>query len=364
MTGTTSSGVAPVTTTFAATKRTIGFGARQGGDTLHGGEHNDQIWGGVGPDTIDGFVGDDDLRGGDGRDIIDGSFGDDRIWGGEHGDTIQGGSGSDYIKGEKGPDTIYAVSQNGFNDFGEPNVIEGNKGHDRLYGGKGNDAIKGNEGNDRIWGRDGNDLLEGNLGNDTIFASTSHSFTQNNHLHDAEDIDAVSGGSGRDSCSGMIVPNLDRQSDGTFDFEPACETVTGWTPPLDTTAGESRFNSYVFQCENALNQNDYSLYCLYAAMVYFDVASFASIRAHFQYTCSALNPVDFDRSVCLASGGTYDAGTAKIVFAALTLPISATAVSVIGITANLAWRLRTLSGLIGPETQPTTVFDNWIASHS
>ena len=63
-----------------------------GGDTLIGGEGNDEIHGGGGDDHIDG---------GAGNDLIHGGKGHDRILGGSGNDTIHGGEGMDIIFGDR-----------------------------------------------------------------------------------------------------------------------------------------------------------------------------------------------------------------------------------------------------------------------
>jgi len=57
------------------------------------------------------------------------------------------------------------------------NIINGEAGHDQLYGGEGNDILNGGddsdflfgeEGNDRLFGDAGNDILTGGLGRDRL----------------------------------------------------------------------------------------------------------------------------------------------------------------------------------------------------
>jgi Ca2+-binding RTX toxin-like protein len=58
------------------------------------------------------------------------------------GDTIYGGNGNDDIRGNGGDDFLYG-------DLGNDSVI-GGTGNDEIYGGLGNDYLRGGDGNDRL----------------------------------------------------------------------------------------------------------------------------------------------------------------------------------------------------------------------
>ncbi|MEY8827525.1 choice-of-anchor I family protein [Sedimentitalea sp. XS_ASV28] len=94
------------------------------GDTLTGGNGNDQIIGLSGADVLSGMGGNDLILGGRGRDAIEGGDGNDLILAGMHRDDIKGGDGNDVIKGGNGNDTI-----------------EGGSGNDLLIGGNGSDTF-------------------------------------------------------------------------------------------------------------------------------------------------------------------------------------------------------------------------------
>ncbi|WP_339083096.1 calcium-binding protein [Pseudomonas sp. TMP9] len=72
-------------------------------------------------------------------------------------------------------------------------VLEGNKGNDRLYGGAGNDVLKGEDGNDYLEGGSGNDQLYGGKGNDTLVG-----VAENDHLYGGEGDDLLKGGAGNE----------------------------------------------------------------------------------------------------------------------------------------------------------------------
>jgi hypothetical protein len=235
--------------------------------------------------------------------------------------------------------------------------LEGGKNDDELVGGYGNDVLLGNEGIDVLRGDTGNDLMLGGYGDDTIIASTART-NFSDPWGDAQNIDRVAGGPGTDTCSGMLIPNLDTQQNGTYSFEKACESQPSRPVALATERGEDIFGSYVYQCESSENEDRDTIYCLTATMVYNNVASPEAIEAFDFYTCSGLNP-DYTASACAVANGIYDAGTARAIFIALTLPVSAPTLS-----ARLAWGLISLSRLIGPESPPPTIVDTWIAHHT
>jgi Ca2+-binding RTX toxin-like protein len=110
--------------------------------------------------TISGTPGDDRLRGTARTDVIDARGGDDRIsglggfdliCGGGGSDTIRGGNRSDALLGGPGDDLLREGKGTGDGSdiavFG-PNLafylfVSGNGGDDRLFGGRGSDALGG-----------------------------------------------------------------------------------------------------------------------------------------------------------------------------------------------------------------------------
>lgn len=119
-----------------------------GNDNLHGGASVDELYGGAGSDTISS--GTDFLR-----DVIDGQEGHDYLYGG-WGDDVYGGSGNDYILGE-GAKHIWGGS--GHDRIIGGGVIEGGQGYDTLRG-SANATLSGGEDHDTyIYGEDGNITL-------------------------------------------------------------------------------------------------------------------------------------------------------------------------------------------------------------
>jgi RTX calcium-binding nonapeptide repeat (4 copies)/WD40-like Beta Propeller Repeat len=81
-------------------------------------------------------------------------------------------------------------------------LMYGNVGHERLYGGAGRDCIRGQAGNDHIyggggddklWGGAGSDLIAGGSGNDTIYGESG-----NDRINPGPGRNTVSGGAGND----------------------------------------------------------------------------------------------------------------------------------------------------------------------
>jgi Ca2+-binding RTX toxin-like protein len=79
--------------------------------------------------------------------------------------------------------------------------LDGGAGHDKLYGGAGDDQLLGGSGNDRLYGGTGDDLLLGGTGNDRLSGN--------------EGQDRLDGGSGNDLVDGG--PDADRMTGGDGD---------------------------------------------------------------------------------------------------------------------------------------------------
>jgi len=81
------------------------YGGAQG-DTLRGGEGDDEIWGGAQSDTIFGGPGNDQIFGGPGSDNLFAGDGDDFVYGGVKNDNIFAGKGTDFLFGGVGNDHL------------------------------------------------------------------------------------------------------------------------------------------------------------------------------------------------------------------------------------------------------------------
>ena len=99
----------------------------------------------------------DDPRCGQPR-VICGTSGDDKLIGTSGDDIIIGGAGDDIIKGRGGDDHLEGGSGS--------DTITGGGGNDLLKGGSGPDNLKGNAGRDRLNGGPGNDACDGGPGKD------------------------------------------------------------------------------------------------------------------------------------------------------------------------------------------------------
>ena len=142
--------------------------------SLHGGEGDDVLIGGMGRDTLHGDAGNDQISGGDGDDTIHGDgageTGNDYLSGGEGADAIHGGRGRDVIRGETGNDIL----RGGTDDDGAGDEIDdlifGGMGDDEIYGDAGHDSLQGDQGNDFVLGGSDDDIISWQLGDgvDTI----------------------------------------------------------------------------------------------------------------------------------------------------------------------------------------------------
>ena len=196
-----------------------------GNDTLSGREGGDELYGGAGDDTLDGGDEDDILEGGSGADELTGGLGDDTAsyagstmgvtvrlhssqamggdakgdtWGdvvtvpytvpaedpedpsvemeetvpdivhltGSHmADILAGDSRDNIIKGNGGDDKIYGGPGGG------DDTLYGGPGDDMVFGGRGDDILlSGGKGNDMLNGGPGADNFDGGPGNDMIYA--------------------------------------------------------------------------------------------------------------------------------------------------------------------------------------------------
>lgn len=204
-------------------------------DRLTGNDEDNWLWGLAGMDTLDGGFGEDTLEGGHGEDTLIGGDGGDtasytgsmmgvtvrlhsqqamggdaegdifgrlvrttypnddgdivvemvpdieRLTGSAHDDILAGDSRANIIMGGDGHDRLYGGPGGG------DDILHGDKGNDRIFGGKGNDTLRGGDGNDHLWGNSGTDIYDGGKGNDTIYAS--------------KDDTNIDGGEGNDTLS-------------------------------------------------------------------------------------------------------------------------------------------------------------------
>src|SRR3954447_5338692 len=106
-----------------------------GDDTLYGEDGNDTLNGGLGLDALHGGAGDDVLIAGnssrgvfaygdDGNDTLYGNAGDDNLIGGAGNDYLNGGSGKDFLSGGPGDDWLVAGAG--------PDMIDGGSGNDTV----------------------------------------------------------------------------------------------------------------------------------------------------------------------------------------------------------------------------------------
>ncbi|HYO08851.1 MAG TPA: calcium-binding protein [Tepidisphaeraceae bacterium] len=97
--------------------------------------------------------------------FIDGEGGHDTIFGGSGDDTLVGGLDNDLVEGGAGNDSIYG---NGGKD-----VLNGGEGRDRVDGGRSADELRGGAHNDRLIGGDATDIMFGDSGDDLFYAADS-----------------------------------------------------------------------------------------------------------------------------------------------------------------------------------------------
>jgi Ca2+-binding RTX toxin-like protein len=149
--------------------------------TIVGTEGNDQIFGTAGPDVIATLGGDDSVAAGAGNDRICTGAGSDGVLAEEGDDSIDEGEGSSDVvyyftangpvqvnlatgvaTGASGRDTLVGIesaSGSRFNDTlvgnAEINILNGDRGNDRIDGGASSDGLLGGFGDDALIGRPG-----------------------------------------------------------------------------------------------------------------------------------------------------------------------------------------------------------------
>ena len=107
-----------------------------------------------------------------------------------------GTSGNDYLRGGNGEDVFFAYDGNDtiVDTANSRDYVYAGGGNDWIFTGAGDDYAYGYSGNDTIIGDRGSDYLSGNGGDDLLVGAY---FNRSNPGKD--DIDTLSGGSGRDT---------------------------------------------------------------------------------------------------------------------------------------------------------------------
>ena len=162
-------------------------------------------------ETFRGMGGDDALSGIDGNDVLDGGDGNDTLNGGNGDDVLLGGAGADALNGGAGIDRAeYRESSDGVQidllaGSAQHGAAEGDvlRGIESLVGSAHDDVLTGDAGANRFWGGNGNDDLNGNDGNDTLYgeagADTLSGGAGDDVLIGGPGGDALNGGSGIDT---------------------------------------------------------------------------------------------------------------------------------------------------------------------
>jgi Ca2+-binding RTX toxin-like protein len=190
-----------------------------GQDALYGGDGWDKLYGGSGNDFLNGSDGSDYLNGGSGIDTMYGGRGNDSYRVDSTGDTVVEYADQDYVNGGSGLDVVtsslsYTLSDNvewlvlegssAINGTGNSlnniissvdsnytsvnNILNGQGGHDQLYGNVGNDTLIGGSGNDTLygagypnWGKGEIDTLTGGSGADKFVLGDVDYGSSNKH---------------------------------------------------------------------------------------------------------------------------------------------------------------------------------------
>lgn len=123
-----------------------------------------------------------------GDDRLVGGKGSDRFYGGPDDDRLFGSDGDDNLHGDYGDDRLYGGNGN--------DSLHGWYGADLLLGQDGDDYLSGYKGNDELNGGDGDDMLKGHEGDDRLFGEDG-----NDRLYGWKGDDLLVGGNGNDALS-------------------------------------------------------------------------------------------------------------------------------------------------------------------
>ena len=142
------------------------------GDVLEGDDGANRLSGGSGNDRLSGRSGDDVLIGGAGADRLSGGAGVDTVIYNESDEAVtvdlEAGTGK---RGHAEGDVITQVENVLGSGYGD--VLGGDDGANRLFGGGGNDRLSGRSGDDVLSGGAGADRLSGGAGVDTVIYNES-----------------------------------------------------------------------------------------------------------------------------------------------------------------------------------------------
>lgn len=170
-------------------------------------------------------VADLDLSGANSNDILRGNTGDNLIQGERGSDRVFGSGGNDRLEGEGGQDMLYGGYGNDrlFGGGGD-DVLRGEAGWDRLHGGAGEDRLLGGDKADILRGNAGRDVLYGEAGNDDLWGGAHW--------------DRLYGGSGNDRLDGSFGNDWLYGGGGsdTFVFKNGQDIIKDFQDNVDTIA--------------------------------------------------------------------------------------------------------------------------------
>jgi Ca2+-binding RTX toxin-like protein len=203
-----------------------------GGDYLEGNDSLDRMFGQGGADYLKGNAADDQIEGDQGSDRIEGNDGDDDLIGGsalssapgagdpDSGDSIAGGAGTDVLIGDNAAvsragtppagvdwDSVQ-TSWLGFASRRSVTLLDKQTadvtrfGDDTLSGGSDADVLFGQDGADRIYGGAHDDYMEGNGATDTLFGDQLAPPTGNPHESPTLQLNGPAGPDGQDDQIG------------------------------------------------------------------------------------------------------------------------------------------------------------------
>lgn len=172
--------------------------------TIYGKNGADALRGTASADAIFGFWGDDSISGGNGRDFIHAGNGSDTIDGGFGLNVIDGEGGFDLVLYSDVISPIWADLRSGAVSFSRPDGAgDSLLNVEALDGGSGRDTFTGNGAGNLFRGNAGNDKLVGNIGSDTLVGGVG-----NDSLDGGNGQDSLVGGFGNDTMQGGLHEDI------------------------------------------------------------------------------------------------------------------------------------------------------------
>jgi Ca2+-binding RTX toxin-like protein len=164
---------------------------------IYGSQYSDD---GIVRPALIGNYEDDIIYGYEGLDVLKGEGGNDKMYGGLHNDTyyVQDAGDQVFEAASEGNDTVYSSISYTLALNVEKLILTGTT-HINGTGNFANNELYGNQGDNTLNGQFGHDDMNGGYGNDTVIGGYGNDTVAGSHLFQSNEIDKLTGGSGADT---------------------------------------------------------------------------------------------------------------------------------------------------------------------